>query len=164
MPVNVYPVTLQGVDFETTETTAKFPVLSGCLDSWGGHWKYVQANGAITIYAVVKVDNDGQATALTTAISGVEPTQVGIAQVAFADNDYGWVFVGPGAGTGSGIKVNNLVACAADVKLYTATAGNVDDTATDLIAGLTLVTANVSGGTTSTECFAATTLATNCQD
>lgn len=162
------PVTISGARFEETSTTALFAVGEACEDSWGGKWKYVQAQGALSINSVGRVDNDGQLVPLTTALSGTEPTMVGIPQVAFADNAYGWVFVGPGGGVGSGIKVLARTLCATNVKLYTTdTAGpdtNVDDSATDLIAGLTLCTTNAAGGTVATECFAATTMCTNCQD
>ncbi len=126
-----------------------------------GEWVYGQANGAISQYSVVKIDNDGQLSQLTTAISGDEPTRVGIAQVALADNEYGWVWVGCGGGSGSGIKVTALANCAVDVKLYTTTtAGSIDDTATDLIVGLTIVTAP-GGSAAAVECYAPTYLYTN---
>lgn len=165
MALNVYPKDLCGVNFEGTTTSAKFALGEKCFDSKGGSWVYVQANGAIAINDAVKVDKDFQASKLTTAVSGAEPTDVGIAQVAFANDEYGWVFEGPGGGDGSGIKVNALTLCATDVKLYTtATDGAVDDTATDLIQGLMLCSTNATGGTVATECYATQKLVTNCQD
>lgn len=153
-----------GIDFLHTSTTQEFGLgdLSWCKQ---GLFQYVQANGAITAYDAVKVDNDGQASSLTTTISGSEPTAVGAAQVAFADNEYGWVFRGFGGGSGKGIKVRVLVSCAADVKLYTtATAGCLDDTATDLVQNVVYVTTNASGGTEAGEIFAIGMMTTNCQD
>jgi len=153
-----------GIDFLHTTTTQEFGL--GDL-SWSkqGLFQYVQANGAITAYDAVKVDNDGQANALTTAISGAEPTAVGAAQVAFADNEYGWVFRGFGGGSGKGIKINVLTLCATDVKLYTtATAGALDDTATDLVQNVMLVSTNAAGGTVATEVYAFGMMTTNCQD
>ena len=165
MPVRASPATIVGARFEDTTTTPIFRLGEQCIDSEGGIWAYVQANGVIAINDAVKVDNDGQAAALTTAISGSEPTDVGVAQVAFADNEYGWVWQGPGGGVGSGIKVNVLTLCATDVKLYTtATAGKLDDTATDLIQGLTIVATNSGGSTAAVECFASQKLSTNAQD
>jgi hypothetical protein len=67
---------------------------------------------------------------------------VGIAQVAFADNDYGWV-LRKGQGT-----VLVLASCAADVGLYTsASAGYLDDATASLtlISGIVLT---ASRGTT----------------
>jgi len=153
-----------GLKTDVTGTSSKFALLERAANS-KGEWVYVQANGAITQYAVVKIDNDGQAAMLTTAISGAEPTAVGIAQATFADDAYGWVWVGRGGGSGSGIKVLALTLCATDVKLYTtATSGAIDDTATDLIAGLTLVSTNAAGGTVATECYSPICLTTNAQD
>lgn len=102
-----------------------------------GVYQYVHANGAIAQYAMVKIDDDFEAAeGTTTLLPNTEPAKVGIAQVAFADNDYGWVFVGPGLAT---CKVAAL--CAQDVKLYTtATPGVVDDASTTLINGLKLIT------------------------
>lgn len=154
-----------GLQTGITHTTAKQANLLDRKGNSKGTWIYVQAAGAIDQYGIVKVDNDGQAAMLTTTISGAEPTLCGVAQVAFADNDYGWVWIGEGGGSGMGIKVLAATLCATDVKLYThATAGIVDDTATDLIQGLTLVSTNAAGGTVATECFSPSILTTNCQD
>lgn len=159
----IYPATLTSARYEETSTTPLFTLGDVSIDNQGGRWVYVQANGALTIHDAVKVDNDGQAVQLTTAVSGSEPTRVCVVQVAFADNEYGWAWNGPGGGVGKGIKVNALANCATDVKLYTATAGNVDDTATDLIQGLTLTATN-GGSTAAVECLAALPMVTNSQD
>lgn len=86
-------------------------------------WVFVQANGAITQYDTVGIDEDFQAAALTKAMAD-DGWQIGFAQVAFADNDYGWVAV-----RGTNIRARGAAACAADVPLYTtSTAGVLDDT------------------------------------
>lgn len=163
MALKVYPL-ITGVNFEATTTTASFVLGEKCEDSGGGSWVYVQANGTIAQYDAVKVDHDFQAAALTTTISGSEPTDVAVAQIAFADNEYGWVWEGPGGGTGLGIKVNVLASCATDVKIYTtATAGKLDDTATDLVQGL-MITATNGGSTAAVECYATNKMVTNAQD
>lgn len=164
MALKVYPL-ITGVNFESTTTTAVFALGEKCEDSGGGSWVYVQANGAITQYDAVKIDHDFQIVPITTAISGSEPTDVGLAQVAFADNEYGWVFEGPGGGTGIGIKVRVLASCATDVKLYTnaSTAGTLDDTAADLVQGL-MITATNGGSTAAVECYATCKMVTNAQD
>lgn len=151
--------------FEETSTTQLFPLGQACIDSEGGHWVYGQANGALTQYDCVKIDNDGQVVQMTTTVSGAEPTAAGVVQVAFADNEYGWVWRGgAGGGLNSGIKVRVLASCAADVKIYTtATAGCLDDTATDLVQGLCIIAAN-GGSTAAVECFASGLLMTNAQD
>lgn len=152
-----------GFNYKYADTEQKSELLDRFEHS-DGEFVYVQANGAVAQYDIVKIDNDGQASALTTTISGAEPTACGVLQVALADNEYGWAWV-KGGGSGKGIKVNALTLCATDVKLYTtATAGKVDDTATDLIQGLTLCSTNGTGGTVATECFSPIPICTNCQD
>lgn len=127
------------------ETNLQVPLPAALLDyakNKDGVWQFVQANGAIAQYAAVKIDNDGQAVELTTTVTGTEPTSVGIAQVAAADNEYLWVFRGMGGGAGKGIKVLLAQDCAQDVKLYTtATDGTLDDegSGTDLIENVVLV-------------------------
>jgi hypothetical protein len=154
-----------GANYLTVDTSRKFDLLSSYYDEKAeAEFVYVQASGAVGAFNAVKIDHDGTAVALTTTVSGAEPTRVGVAQVALASGQFGWVFV-RGGGTGRGIKVNALTLCAADVKLYTtATAGAIDDAATDLIQGLVLVSTNAAGTTVATECHAVTYLTTNCQD
>lgn len=143
-----------GFNPSVTTTVAKFELLDRVANS-KGEWIYVQANGAIPVYSMCKIDNDGQSRTLTTGIAGSEPIGAGVAQTAFADNEYGWIWVGRGGGLGKGIKVLALTLCATDVKLYTTgTAGSIDDSATTLIQGLTLVSTNAAGGTVATECCA----------
>lgn len=105
----------------------------------GSAWLYVQAGAAITQYSWVAIDENYQAVMGTKALADAGH-QVGFAQVAFADNDFGWVCVhGPG-----NITVRALASCAADVQLYTtATAGALDDTSASqtLIRGCVLVAA-----------------------
>jgi hypothetical protein len=110
------------------------------LQANDGVYQYVQATAAVAQYAMVKItDNISVAEGTTTLLPSTEPASVGIAQVAIAEDSYGWVFVGPGLAT---CKVAS--SCAADVKiLTTATAGVVDDAGGTLIQGLTLLTATV---------------------
>lgn len=130
------------------------------LGSYGwnekGLWQYGHAAGAIAQYAAVKIDNDGEISELTTTITGTEPTAVGAAQVAFADNDYGWVFRGFGGGAGNGIKIKLAASCVQDVQLFTTgTAGVLDDAATDLIQNVTLVTTITSATAAEVYCIEA---------
>lgn len=105
----------------------------------GSVWVYVQAGAAITQYSWVAIDENFQAVMGTKALADAGH-QVGFAQVAFSDNDFGWVCVhGPG-----NITVRVLASCAADVQLYTTgTAGALDDTSASqtLLRGVVLVTA-----------------------
>jgi hypothetical protein len=89
--------------FATTE--AILPAKVGTVGSLvEGDFVFVQADGAIAQYAFVKITEAGQASEATDAIAG--PVQVGVAQVAAADNEYLWVWIGGpmGGGTGKGIK------------------------------------------------------------
>lgn len=157
-----------GINYKaTTSSTSVYPQGFSLMDMAlhrDGLFIYGQANGALTIYDWVKVDNDGQFTQLTTAISASEPTQVGAVQVAFTDNDYGWAFAGLGGGLNKGIQARFLTLYAEGAKVYTtATAGVADDTATDLIQGAVGL-ATVGGSTDDIEIHAIGTLKTNCQD
>lgn len=149
---------LAGIDFSTVDTTQEFPLGTIVSASDGAEYMYILADEAIAQYAAVKIDDDIQVSELTTTLSGAEPTQVGIAQIAFADTEYGWIVIsGP-------CTVLAASSCAADVKCYTtATAGVIDDTATDLIQGLKLTTTN-GASQAATAAFAAGRMYTNAQD
>lgn len=117
----------------------------------GSAWLMVQAGAAITQYSWVAIDENFQAVMGTKALADAGH-QVGFAQVAFTDNDFGWVCVhGPG-----NINVRALASCAADVQLYTSgTAGALDDTSASqtLIRGVVLVAAATNTASTR-ECIA----------
>lgn len=135
-------------------TDANFKLGTRCTGNDGTEWIYVQANGAITVYDAVGIDETFQAAALTKAMADAD-WRIGFAQVAFTDNQYGWVAT---SGAGSNFKVNVLASCVADAALYTtATAGALDDDATSQTAinGVVIVTTN--GGATA----AVAALATN---
>lgn len=102
-----------------------------------GEFVFVQANGAIAQYAFVVIAADGQAAELTTTNAGSNGLLVGVAQVSFANDEYGWVWVGGlrGGGAGKGIKGKILTGYVAGNNLNTtATAGVADDTSTTKIA------------------------------
>lgn len=132
----------------------------------GGCWKYFLAGGAINAFDACTFDSSFSAVAGTTTTSGARPTGFCIPQFAVASGQYFWAPVGPFGSTrddGTTYKVNAAASCAANVKLYTtATAGVVDDTATDLIAGLLLTETIV--GAESADCHAVDRLVSNCQD
>ena len=121
-----------GVDIDGTTTgtttngaSAKRKLGERVLTSDGGEYMYVQANGAITQYDAVGIDEDFQAAALTKAIAD-DGWTIGFAQVAFSDNDFGWIAV---RGAGGNIKCRLRNGCLPDVTLYTsAVAGMLDDT------------------------------------
>lgn len=91
----------------------------------GKEYIYVQANGAITGDGyVVSIDEAYQATMTDTdvAASVAEGQSVGVAEAAFADDEYGWVQVYGACG------IRSEQEAAANAKLGpTADAGQVDD-------------------------------------
>jgi len=150
-------------DLTATSSTPVAKVGQIHTDEYGGVFRYGLSNGAHTVGQVASIGGTVDYTPLTTTTSGVQPQEVGIAMTGIADNEYGWFAIGPFP-TESGVSVSALTLAAADVKLYTtATAGSVDDTATDLIAGLAL-NSTVGGSTAVTACRASQRLVVNCQD
>ena len=130
-----------GVDYKRTFVQTNNLALPATLGTVGsspeGEFVFVQADGAIDQYAFVKIENDGQAAMLTTTNAGSQGLLVGVAQVAAADNDYLWVWVGglAGGGAGSGIKGKAAASYAAKANMNTtATAGVADDASTTKIA------------------------------
>ena len=148
-----------GVDLSATydgTTTdgqnAPFTLGQRVIGNNGSAWVFVQAGAAITQYSWVAIDENYQAVMGTKALADVGH-QVGFAQVAFDDNDFGWVAVhAPG-----NITVRVLGSCAADVQLYTSgTAGAVDDTSASqtLLRGLVIVSANSTTAASTKEAIA----------
>ncbi len=126
--------------------TIPLPAVVGDVGSdTNGEWMFVQADGAVAQYAFVKIADDGQAAELTTTNAGSNNLQVGVAQVAAADDEYLWVWVGGigGGGVGTGIKGKAAASYAADANLNTtATAGVADDASTTLIKNVVGLTTN----------------------
>jgi hypothetical protein len=109
---------------------------------------FVQADGAIDQYAFVKITDDGQAAMLTQANDSAI-LQAGVAQVAAANDEYLWVWVGGvgGGGVDSGIKGKVAASYAADAALYTTTtAGVADDNASGAVQIVGAVGLTTDGG------------------
>lgn len=158
--------TLAGYSLTASDGTSSKAGLGDIANICGAVYMYGIADAAIAAYACAAFQNDYDAAELTTTISGARPTLCIIPQFAVADNEYFWGAVGPfflredGSTT---FKVKAALNCADSVKLYTtATAGVVDDTATDLIAGL-LLTETITTAEAA-DCIAVQMLVTNCQD
>jgi hypothetical protein len=130
-----------GVNYKKTWDGVTIPLPAKVKDvgsSTEGYFVFVQANGAISQYDFVHVDTDGQAAKCTTTLAA-QTSQVGVAQVAAADNEYLWVWIGgpQGGGVGKGIKGSILTGYVAKNTLYTtATAGSADDAATTKLIGV----------------------------
>lgn len=138
-----------GVNYKKSYGTdpAMMPAAVGDMGSCpDGQFVFVQANGAIAQYAWVTIANDGQAAELTTTTAGSNNLMIGVAQVALADNEYAWVWVGGPRGGGSGKGIKGKVAAnyvALSNLQTTATAGVADDASTKQISyvvGLTSTT------------------------
>jgi hypothetical protein len=162
-----FALDLVGQNPTNTSTTPEQKI--GSISQFeNGRYMYVKASAAVAQYACVKIDDDYTIAELTTAISGAEPTKVGVAQVSFAAPvvvngvtvyTHGWVFIGPGS-----CSVLVAASCVADVKIgTTTTAGVIDDTYTDLVQGIKLTTNN-GGAQAATAAYAACELSTNQQD
>jgi hypothetical protein len=114
--------------------------MKGAGDS---EWMYVRANGAITGAGYVVVIDPMSATdpydaAMITNTNGVRGLPVGVAPVAFADNQFGWVQIKGPCQIRTGVAVVNAEMAT------TTTAGELDDaagTGTKEILGITLTTA-----------------------
>lgn len=137
-----------GAEFGVTSTTPKFKLGTVMKGTGDNEWMYVRAAGAITGAGYVVVIDPAASfdAAMVTTTNGLRGLPVGVAGVAFADNEYGWVQI-KGA-----CVVRVAASCAANVEITTtATAGELDDAAgvgTKEILGATLTTAR--GGTAGT--------------
>lgn len=143
---------LLGVDVTATPSTDEDGHRLGAIFTAHTGYEYmkIHANGAITQYDAVMVDEAGEGYALTKAGAEDYAYRIGVAQVAFADNDYGWVLT---KGVG---QVNALTSCAADAQLYTSgTAGHLDDAdaSQHAIHGVRLTTAVGGGGAAAAAMF-----------
>lgn len=111
-------------------------------DQDGKSYVYVQASAAIAANDVVFFNSAYSATTLSTS-NDARGNKCGVALVAFAASDFGWVQVdGPST-------ANVLASCAANIRLNTtATAGKLDDDGTAgsmHVQGIYLTTANGAG-------------------
>lgn len=134
------------IRLDNTPTTAEHPLGLHVQATDNQEYVYVQANGAISQYDVVGIDENYQAAALTKAMAD-DGWTIGFAQVAFADNDYGFV-----ATRGSNLTVTFAATTAVDTALYTSgTAGRLDDKVTGQtkIDGIVMVDAATGTGSTS---------------
>jgi len=140
-----------GVDETTvyTSTDTQFPQDLGTIGFKGNAalgYQFVRANGALVIGDVVGIDENYDATQVTTTTSAPAAGQglpVGVVVATLADNEYGWVQVKGLVGS-----INVATSCAVHTELNsTATGGRIDDDATagaEVIAGLTTTAAESS--------------------
>jgi hypothetical protein len=131
---------LAGVRLNATETVAQFALMQEVAAQDATTFIYVQANGAISIGDVVTIDTTGQATRATIA-TGMLGHRLGFSQVAFADDEYGWIPV-----KGNPLSVNVSATSTLNVALYIGTtSGHLSTTAgSATVAGVAYLTANAS--------------------
>ena len=118
------------------------------VDDDGNHYRYMQADGAVTanvLYSYVPVTWQIDAP-IKLAVEPANGKQVFCcaSPVTLADNEYAWVFVGPGV-----VTLTTAGNVAVDVAIFGVNAdGTVDDAITTcVIPGLTAVAA-ITGATT----------------
>lgn len=149
-----------GIDIDAESTDLVFELGTIVQSSGGSEYIYVEADEAITQYALCFIASDYGISMLNTAGSGTTPNAVCIPQIAVTSGSYAWALI---RGNGS---VLAAASAAANNKLYTtATDGVVDDASTghDLVQGLVLTASN--GATqAATAVFASTRCGTNWQD
>ena len=115
-----------------------FALGTRCLGNADTEWVFVKASGAISAYDCVTIDSSFTASRATVA-NAATGLQVGFAQNAFADTDYGWVAL-----RGNGISVNVSGTASVGVNLYLSTTSGklCTTTSSGTIFGVTTLTAN----------------------
>lgn len=141
-----------GVTLGETHTVAKHGLGDVHVTSEGDTYIYAQADGAVTAYDVYnlvpgtwQIDAPADAAANPADAHNIHAC---VPQIAFADDEYGWVFVGPGefiADTDS-----NGVGGANDIIYVSATAGKLSSTATAAFVPGVHTTAAITGDATGT--------------
>lgn len=117
---------LIGANTANTTTTAEFGLGDRLTDHSGNIWTYIRASAAIAQYDVVVYDESYTTLAAPVSTSNdARGDKLGVAAVAFASNEYGWLQIyGP-------CTLNVLASCVPNVELTTTgTAGALDDATT----------------------------------
>jgi len=82
------PPSLLGIQLSDTSETIEFKLGSVVLGDDGAHYRYVLAAEAIAAYQPVDFDEDFSA-----SVTDATDVILGVAHVAIADTDYGWVVI-----------------------------------------------------------------------
>lgn len=129
-----------GARLNAAETDASHALGTMVEANDGTLFVYVQADGAISASDLLTIDQAYQATRATIA-NAMTGLRLGVAQIAFADNEYGWVAV-----SGNPLSVNVSATSTLNVALYIGTtSGHVSTTAgSATLAGIAFLTANAS--------------------
>lgn len=135
-----------GAKIDEALTTAEHALGERVCGTLGSEWVYCQANGAITGDGYVCVIDDDFQAAMATNSNCVQGDQIGVPQMAVADDEYFWCQVsGP-------CNLRVAASAAIDVQLAsTTTAGVIDDavgSGTHNLEGVAIEAAN--GGSEAT--------------
>lgn len=145
-----------GVNVSNVATTQEWELGTKARGEGGSEWVYIKAGSAVTAFMCVGITKAYAAHPVTKALVDAG-SMIGVAQVAFAINEYGWVAT---KGGNDHLRVRAKNACAISVALYTtATAGYLDDTAASqtLVNGIVLTDTATSSGAAE-ECLISTNL------
>lgn len=133
-----------GVNYKKSYGTdpSAFPAKLGDVGSdIDGEWMFVKASASVAQYAFVLV-SDTFTVAETSGGSSIVQ-HVGVAQVALASGEYGWVWIGgpAGGGVGKGIKGKIAASYVANTPLLTTgTSGVADDAGSTTIKNVSATT------------------------
>ncbi len=127
-----------------TSTVLEYTLGARATGNLGTVWRYVRASTAIAQYDVVNFGTDWYAVPATATLVATGD-MVGVAQVAFAAGEYGWVCT-----EADKISVNVSSSATAATQLYIATtAGSLSTTSSSgTLAGIHLTTSPVTTGVT----------------
>lgn len=140
MPTYINTEGLAGANLNATTTDQLLSLGTVCTAQNNTRWTYVQADGAISAGDLVTIDDAGQATRATIA-AAMSGDVLAFAQIAFADNEYGFVAV-----SGNPVTANVSATSTLNVAIYIGTtSGHISTTASSAtLAGVALMTANAS--------------------
>lgn len=129
-----------GARLNATEAEASHKLGTQATAQDGTIFQYVQADGAVSASDLVTITQSGQCSRATIA-NAMLGQQLGVAQIAAADNEYFWVAV-----KGNPLSVNVSATSTLNVALYIGTtSGHVSTTAgSATLAGVAFLTANTS--------------------
>lgn len=134
-------------------TAQEFALGTLYISPLGNHYRYMQADGAVTAYhlysyipGTYQIDELIDVSVNPTDGQSVLCCVWDGSATAMADNEYAWVFVGPGSFTGTAAEALD----ADDIIYGHTTAGQLSDTASVLILNGVTCPAAVSNGATGT--------------
>ena len=131
--------------------TALFGLSSVVMGSQDSEWIYINAASALATGTVVMVNSSGTANLLNGTLSGTSTgKQIAFSQGVFSASDYGWV-----ARRGNGIYVLVSSVSTVNVLMYNCenSGALTSVTATNTIAGISIITASSTGIATAVPAF-----------